>query len=108
MWDAATGQQIGGPLIGHTDQVSSVAFSPDGRRIVSGSRDKTLRVWDAASHQRISVPLTGYTGGVETVAFSPDGKRIVSGDDELLGYERERHGDPYMTTATAKELRRRT
>ena len=57
----------------------SVAFSPDGQRIVSGSDDSTVRVWDAATGQPVGQPLTGHTGAVTSVAFSPDGKRIVSG-----------------------------
>jgi WD40 repeat protein len=59
--------------------VSSVAFSPDGTRIVSGGFDNTVRVWDAASGQPIGAPLTGHTDPVLSVAFSPDGKRIASG-----------------------------
>ena len=46
-WDAATGRPVGDPLFGHTDSVSSVAFSPDGHTIVSGSYDNTLRLWPA-------------------------------------------------------------
>ncbi|CAG8980239.1 hypothetical protein HYALB_00009821 [Hymenoscyphus albidus] len=66
-------------LEGHTDIVTSVAFSPDGKQIVSGSWDHTVRRWDAATGQQLLPALEGHTDAVTSVAFSPDGKQIVSG-----------------------------
>ena len=66
-------------LAGHTNAVYSVAFSPDGSKIVSGSFDNTIRLWDAATGQQIGSPLNCHTYKVESVAFSPDGSKIVSG-----------------------------
>ena len=65
-------------LGGHTSFVHTCSFSPDGARIVSGSRDKTLKIWDAQTGQEIYT-LIGHTDVVETCSFSPDGSRIVSG-----------------------------
>ena len=65
-------------LRGHNGIVSSVGFSPDGTRVVSGSSDKTIRIWDVVSGAPISEPLEGHTDGVYSVAFSPDGTQIVS------------------------------
>ena len=59
----------------------TIAFGPDGTRIVSGSRDETLKVWDAESGE-VVLTLRGHGGSVESVAFSPDGTRIVSGSDD--------------------------
>jgi WD40 repeat protein len=59
--------------------VSGVAFSPDGKRMVSASNDKTLRLWNADTGQPIGPPMTGHTDAVTSVAFSPDGHQIVSG-----------------------------
>ena len=56
----------------------SAAFSPDGKRIVTASRDKTARLWDAATGKPIGEPLTGHDDVVSSAAFSPDGKRIVT------------------------------
>ncbi|KAJ7199387.1 WD40 repeat-like protein [Mycena pura] len=64
---------------GHNDGVWSVAFSPDGQRIVSGSGDKMVRIWDATTGAAIGEPLQGHNDGVSSMAFSPDGQCIVSG-----------------------------
>ncbi|KZP21263.1 hypothetical protein FIBSPDRAFT_931700 [Athelia psychrophila] len=67
------------------DLVKSVAFSPDGTKIVSGSYDKTVRVWDAVTGQAALPPLEGHEGEVLSVGFSLDGTKIVSGSrDETV------------------------
>ncbi|MCH8006262.1 MAG: hypothetical protein IH888_08540, partial [Planctomycetes bacterium] len=65
-------------LRGHGSGVYSVAFSPDGSRIVSGSEDMTVRLWDAAGGEELLV-LRGHEYGVNLVTFNPDGSRIMSG-----------------------------
>ena len=66
----------------HTSLLNSVAFSPDGMLIVSGSYDWTIRVWDAQTGGQVGNPLQGHTNSVLSVAFSPDGRHIVSGSDD--------------------------
>ena len=63
---------------GHRGPVYSVAFSLDGKKIVSGSYDMILRLWDAENKKCLGI-LEGHGGLIKSVAFSPDGKRIVSG-----------------------------
>ena len=58
--------------------VNSVAFSPDGTRIVTGSHDPTAKVWDAQTGNEL-LTLKGHSSSVNSVAFSPDGKRIAIG-----------------------------
>jgi len=71
-------------LDGHTDNVNSVMFSPDGSRIVSGSEDETVRVWNAETGKPLGEPFRGHTSCVYSVAFSPGGKRVFSGSTETF------------------------
>ncbi len=99
IWDAATGQEVR-RLKGHTDDVLSAAYSPDGKTIVTTSYDRTARVWEAATGKEL-FPLGGDSdGGVFSAAYSPDGKSIVTA-----------HGDATVriwAAATGSELRRLT
>ena len=64
---------------GHTAGVCSAAFSPDGKRVLSGSRDKTVRLWDVETGKELRC-FTSHTEIAWGVAFSPDGKRALSGE----------------------------
>ena len=68
-------------LQGHTNVVLSLAFSPDGGRLLSGSGDNTARLWDVESGKALAV-LRGHTDHIYAVAFSPDGGRLVTGSDD--------------------------
>ncbi|MBC7932568.1 MAG: caspase family protein [Rubrivivax sp.] len=88
---------------GHSDFVVSLAFSPDGKTLVSGSRDNTIKLWDAATGQELRA-LKGHPGRVNSVAISPDGKTLLSGSAASFG---EASGGQLMLwdIATGRELR---
>ncbi len=68
-------------LVGHAGFVFSVAFSPDGQRLASGSADKTVKTWDSATGKELFA-LKGHANWVRSVAFSPDGQRLASGGSD--------------------------
>jgi WD40 repeat protein len=82
IWDAETGQIMCGPLEGHTGSVRSVAFSSDGRHIISGSADQKICIWDVKTGNIVAGHLEGHTDHVRSVAFSPDGMHVVSGSND--------------------------
>ena len=58
--------------------MTSVAFSPNGHRLVTGSLDGTVRLWDVDTGQPVGAPLTGHRAPVWSVAFSADGRHLAS------------------------------
>ena len=82
LWDVASREPIGAPMVGHDDWVQSVAFSPDGTMVASGGGDGTVIIWDAESQVRIGSPLTGHGGTVDSVAFSPGGATLATGHSD--------------------------
>ena len=61
----------------------SVAFSPDGALIVTGSEDRSARIWDSVTSRPVGVPLKGHTGKVLNASISvPDGARIVTASED--------------------------
>ena len=94
---------------GHEDGVRSVAFSDDGKHIVSGSGDRTVRLWDLEGNP-IGEPFEGHESVVSSVAFSNDGKYIVSGswdstvrswdlEGNSIGEPFKGHEDPVISVA---------
>ena len=75
-WDTRTGKMLA-RFQGHTAGIGCIAFSPDSRRIATGSSDKTIMIWDVESGQRLFA-LRGHHSTIATLAFSPDNKRLAS------------------------------
>src|SRR5262245_61237395 len=76
VWSADTGERKH-ELKGHAGDVRTVAFSPDGQTLVTGSEDKTAIVWDLSSGRSLHV-LSGHTAVVNSASFSPDGSQILT------------------------------
>jgi WD40 repeat protein len=75
--DVNNGDEIIAPLKGHGLWVNTAAFSPDGKRLATGSGDETIKLWDLTTGQEI-LTLRGHTDAIGGLRFSPDGHRLIS------------------------------
>lgn len=79
-WDTATGSPVGSVVDGGIDSIDSVAYSPDGRRLI-GAGTGALRMWDPSTGQTIASPWPSSSSFQSILTFSPDGTRVLSRDN---------------------------
>lgn len=81
VYDAQTLTPVGAPLKGHTDLVYSIAWSPDGKRLATGSQDKTAVIWEWPSGKQLAV-CKEHSDAVNRVCFAPDGKSLYTASQD--------------------------
>ena len=116
LWDASHDEEWRGTwdeenclqtLEGHSDDVNSVSFSPDGSKIVSGSADRTVKLWDVTSGECLQT-LEGHSRPVTSVSFSPNGSKIASGSSNNIKiWEDSRRKEIRLLTLSLRRANRR-
>ena len=94
IYDVLSGRRLQ-TLKGHSNIVDVVAFSPDGKLIVTGSADQTIKLWNAATGTGLFT-LRGHSSLIKSIVFSPDSKILVSGSDDAT--------TKFWSTSTGQEL----
>jgi WD40 repeat protein len=96
VFESTTGKEVA--RLEHQGAVRSVAFSPDGRLVATGSGDKTARVFESATGKEVA--RLEHQGAVESVAFSPDGRllAVASGNDVFISPWRSQDIIDYVCT----------
>src|SRR5581483_4105205 len=79
LWEVGAGKPLGPPWR-HRGLVKAMAFSPDGKTVVTGCPDKSARLWEVETGKPLGLPWQ-HRGPVYAVAFSPDGKAVLTGSD---------------------------
>jgi WD40 repeat protein len=93
VWDAASGEQV--HVLKHNGPLRTARFSPEGEKIITGSRDKTARIWRTRDGSEIALIKTN--GSVEDALFSPDGSKVLTvGDDADWQYRTDENGQIVM------------
>lgn len=78
LWDVASRRRVGRAMVPGKHSVTSVAFSPDGRLIASGSLEERTQLWDAATQERVGEPIDVKDDGAIALTFSADGSRVIA------------------------------
>jgi WD40 repeat protein len=93
-------------LTGHTDEVFSAVFHPDGKRLASAGRDQAIWLWDLSTGEAVA-RLVGHTDYVFSLAFSPDGATLVSGsgDGTVRIWDTQRPARRHLARREAESFR---